>query len=161
MLNKELHGINLNLANAGMTTSGAAATVTLAAATVAVIEGAFTTALTAGAKTMSFVDKSGVATAAVPVAANNAFAMVHCIDAAGTFRTIQGPSVAMDSGSGALLGPIQFPTIPDTLVPLGYTTVRVGSTASTFTPGTSNWNATGITAATVNVASLPSRPVFP
>lgn len=162
MLNSEIYGINLNMVNAGTVATAAAATLATTAATSAVIEGGFTTALASGAgKALSLVDSAGVAKAAVPLLVNQACTIVNCVDASGAMKNIQGPATNMDAVNGNLLTALQFPRVPDILVPFSYLTVRAGATSTGFTPGVTNWNATGITTAVKDVVSLPSRPVFP
>lgn len=160
MQDLEYSGINLNLANTGTTVTGAAATVTLAAATVAAINGAFTTALALGAKTLNFVSEADGATAkpATNLAAGQACVVVNCVDAAGTFKNLQGPIQALDA-QGNLVNPAAFPKVPDNLVAFSWFSVK--NTTNPFIFGTTLWNAAGVTVATVNCAALPSRPVWP
>lgn len=181
MSERFLNGLNLSLADTGCSASGAAATLTLAAATVCVIKGEFATALTSGAKTIAFVepknvpssDSTGYAASVAKVlyggASTNALApannkgqmaiLVHCVNAAGTFKSIQGDAVQMDASGLAIGAAPQFPLIPDTLVPFAYQVLYAGLTAGDITPGTSNWNATGFTNAVHDVMMLPKRPV--
>lgn len=175
------NGLNMTLTDAGCTASGAAATLTLGAAVTAVIKGEFCTALTSGAKTIAFVDGKNVpssnttgyvdssakvlyggASTNANAPANNKGQMailVHCINAAGTFKSIQGDAVQMDASGLAISAAPQFPYIPDTLVPFAYQVLYAGLTAGDITPGTSNWNATGFTNAVHDVMMLPKRPV--
>lgn len=158
----ELSGINLSLSNAVVVATAAAATLATTNATVATINGVFATALASGAgKALSLVGSDGVtAKAAVPLAIGQASAIVCCVNAAGAMKNIQGPLQNLDA-SGVLVNPIAFPKVPDNLTPFAYVTVRAGATSSGFTPGVTNWDATGITTAVVNIAALPSRPVYP
>lgn len=59
--------------------------------------------------------------------------------------------------SGNFTIPPMFPNIPDTMCPFAYQVLKFYGSASTWTFGTSNWNA--VTSNTiVNVAQLPDRP---
>jgi len=74
------------------------------------------------------------------------------------FSVAQGPVVtAANVTNGAAA--YDFPSIPSTFVPVAYVTISyVG--ASTWTFGTSNWNATTTTIGTViNCALLPNQPL--
>ncbi len=175
------NGLNMSLADVGCSASGAAATLTLAAATVAVIKGEFATVLTSGAKTIAFVETKtvpssdsvgwvasvaktlyGGASTNANAPANNKGQMailVHCINAAGTFKSIQGDAVQMDASGLAIAAAPQFPMIPDTLVPFAYQVLYAGLTAGDIVPGTSNWNATGFTNTCHDIMMLPKRPV--
>lgn len=162
MQNSELSGINLSLANTVTVATAAAATLATTNATVAVVNGAFTTALGSGAgKALSLVGTDGVtAKAAVALAVSQACVIVNCVNAAGQMKNVQGPVVNLDA-AGALTSALPFPQIPDNLTPFSYLVVKAGSTSSGFTPGVTNWDATGITTTVSNVMVLPSRPVFP
>jgi len=158
----ELSGINLSLSNTVVVATAAAATLATTNATVATVNGAFATALASGAgKALSLVGADGVtAKAAVPLPIGQCCAIVNCVNAAGQMKNIQGPLQSLDA-SGVLVNPIAFPKVPDNLVPFSYLTVRAGATSSGFTPGVTNWDATGITTTVTNISALPSRPVYP
>jgi hypothetical protein len=162
MQNLELYGLNYSLANTVTVATAAAATLATTNATVAVIDGAFTTALAAGAgKALSLVGPDGAAKAAVPLLVNQACVIVNCVDASGAMKNIQGPAVALDAVTGGLVQVAPFPKIPDTLVPFSYLTIKAGSTSSGFTPGVTNWNATGITTTVKDISVLPAKPIWP
>ncbi len=83
---------------------------------------------------------------------------VYCWDSGGTLRVAQGTvvkSADVTNGSAAY----EFPSIPDTVTPFGYQTISyVGSTTWTF--GTSNWDATTTTLGTwIPCSVLPSEPL--
>lgn len=98
---------------------------------------------------------TGVAFTAM--AKNNGQVLVLGYDKDGTLGAVQGPAEAMDT-SGNFIKAAQFPAIKDTLCPFAYVVCKNGSTGSAWTPGTSNWTATGMTATFVDVMMLPDRP---
>lgn len=172
---------NMAFNSGACTASGAAATLTVVTAVDATVKGVWATQVSAAAKTLAFVTTDGVAandttgfattTASVLYGgastsagepANNqgqACILVHCTNSAGAVKTIQGASVQLDE-SGNLLNAVQFPAIPDTLTPFCWQLCKAGLTASDWTPGTSNWNATGASNTVFNVSVLPSRAYF-
>jgi len=95
-----------------------------------------------------------------------------------TLVSVVGPTVNYDFngsiigtvtsvGGNASPGELTFPDIPDYLVPVNYFTVKnLPATATTasatplFTFGTTSWNATNITTASYDVATLPLRPLL-
>ena len=173
MYNLNQHiGASLNLANfalAGL--SGAATTHSHTASVPCSIGGVFgtspsgtTTPTTNSAATqpganngiVSGVIAAGSALAGVaPASGFRAALVVWTTNAAGTkIVRSNGFFTALDSGPVAL----EFPPIPVTEIPLSYHTVKLGTTVSgTWTFGSSNWNATGVTIGTVvNLCGLPS-----
>ena len=83
---------------------------------------------------------------------------VFCLDSGGTLRVAQGPVVkAADVVNKSAA--YAFPSIPDTVCQIAYRTISyVGS--STWTFGTSNWNASTTTLGTVvNCSVLPTQPL--
>lgn len=81
---------------------------------------------------------------------------VWALTAGGTVKVAQGTVESWD-GTAFTVAP-KFPNVPDTMTPFAYQVVKASSTASAWTIGTSNWNATGVTNAIVNVHELPDRP---
>lgn len=89
---------------------------------------------------------------------NKAGVFVICLDAAGALKIAQGEIVDYDDAGNFSRAP-QFPAIPDTVCPIGYELVKVISTGSAWTMGSSNQAAqTGITKVFVDVMTLPDRP---
>jgi hypothetical protein len=180
MNTQALHSLNMAFSSGAPTASGAAATLTTTAAVDATVKGVWATQVAAEAKTLAAVTTEGVSSAdatgyaattfsalyggastnaAAP--ANNdgqACLLVHCTNAAGEVKSIQGASVQLDA-SGNLLKAAEFPVIPDTLTPFCYQLLKAGLTAGDITPATSNWNSTGFTNSITNIAVLPNRPV--
>lgn len=159
---ENFRGVTMGFANAGFV-AGTTSTYTTTASTAAIIKGYWATALTAQTNTASPTTDAGTGAAFVALAPNQACALVWGITAAGTIQLVQGPIVATETGVTTTVGAFrnlpQFPNIPDTMVPLAYTVVRTAPSAAAWTPGTSNWTASGVTAATFrNVSVLPDRP---
>jgi hypothetical protein len=74
----------------------------------------------------------------------------------GTVKVVQGTIVPYtDTSANSTVVPL--PALPDTITAFAYAVIKAGSTVSTsWTFGTSNWNATGITIDTpVDVCNLP------
>lgn len=86
---------------------------------------------------------------------------VWALNAVGTVSLYQGPIVDVDGETDDLLEAAQFPNIPDDVCPFAYTLYQTtgASSAAGLRPGTSNWNATGLTATHRNLLVLPNRPV--
>ncbi len=100
----------------------------------------------------------GVSAAAITLTANYGRVVVWCLVSGGTVKVIEGDVEALDA-AGDFIDYPSFPDIPDTYVPFAYQVIKGASTVSgTWTFGSSNWNATGITSTIVNVAALPDRP---
>jgi len=91
------------------------------------------------------------------LAANEGCVYVYGLDAAGNIKVIAGNIQTLDSG-GSFTSRSEFPVVPDTIAPFCYVVCKNGSTGSAWTFGTSNWDATGMTATPVNVLCLPARP---
>jgi len=94
----------------------------------------------------------------VGIAANKGGVFAFCRDSGCNIKVVQGDIKALDV-SGNFVDAPQLPTIPDTLAAYAYLVIKCGSTASTWTLGSSNMSgATGVTYAFVDVLTLPSRP---
>jgi len=95
----------------------------------------------------------------LPIAVNKAGVFVICLDTAGALKVVQGQIVDYNDAGEFYKGAPQFPVVPDTLCPIGYELVKVISTGSTWTFGSSNQaSQTGITKVLVDVMTLPDRP---
>jgi hypothetical protein len=93
------------------------------------------------------------------IAVNKAGVFVLCLNSSGALKVVQGSIVDYnDDGTFATVAP-QFPVIPDDVCPFAYELVKVISTGSSWTFGSSNQaSQTGITKVLVDVFTLPSRP---
>jgi hypothetical protein len=104
-----------------------------------------------------------VSAAAITLTAGFARMVVWCLDSTGTVKVVEGPITSWDGTSFGLIGQYApaplFPDIPDTLVPFAYMLLKGGSTlVGTWTLGSSNYNAAGLTHTEVNILVMPSRP---
>lgn len=98
---------------------------------------------------------------AITLEANQARVVVWGYNASGTVKCVAGPVVSQVSGAYGNIAP-DFPGIPSDIVPFAYQVIEAASTTvGVWTFGSSNWNATGISATIVNVSQLPDRPVYP
>lgn len=102
---------------------------------------------------------SNTSAAFLPIPVNYASVFVICLNSSGTLKAVQGSIVPYnDDGTFGPVAP-SFPVVPDTLCPIGYELVKVISTGSTWTFGSSNQaSQTGITKVMVDVLTLPDRP---
>lgn len=82
---------------------------------------------------------------------------VWAYNSSGAVKVMQGGIETVDAAGNFLQSP-QFPSIPDDVCPFAYQVIKYYGTASTFAFGTSNWNASGVNSAIVNVGVLPDRP---
>ncbi len=155
------YGLNMAFTSAVIAAQTGTATVDTTTAVQACVKGVFIAAL--GALTnqalvpVSSLD--GTTTITFKTLLNHqACVFIHCVNAAGEYKTLQGPIAELDA-SDTLIGAIEFGNVPDTLTPFGYTKVVAAAAATSFIPGTTNWDATGITSTAVNVSVLPTRPL--
>lgn len=89
---------------------------------------------------------------------NKAGVFVWGYDSSGALKVMQGEIVNY-SDAGVFERAPQFPAIPDTMCPIAYELVKVISTGSAWTMGSSNQaSQTGITKVFVDVMTLPDRP---
>lgn len=157
-----LRGLSLNHVNAGLV-AGTTSTYTTTATTVCSIRGKFATGLTAQTNTASPTTDVVTGVAFRTLTDNQATVLVWGVNAAGAIKLAQGSiedtEVGVTTTAGAFKVAPSFPVLPNDFCPLGYQLARTAPSASDFTPGTSNWTATGITCSTIqNVATLPDRP---
>lgn len=138
--------------------SGAVTTYSTSAFNFALNGDAFTRAAVAGGATPT-VDSN--TNAAITLTAGHARAIVWGVEAGGTIRVFAGP-VTPWTDTSANSTVCLLPSIPDTVAPFAAHTVQAGATTvGNWTFGTSNWNATGITAITVrNLCQLRNRPLL-
>lgn len=108
-----------------------------------------------------------------PTGGGYACALTLGFNAAGTLLAIQGPIVAIDTNGNFIsaapsLSPSLGPPGPNPgttagiqadndFCPCGYIAVKLGSSASAFTPGTTVWSSTGVTTSLGDISSLPGR----
>jgi len=159
---KDIAGATINLVSAGFVL-GTTKTYTTTVSTEQVINGKFGTTLAAQTNTAIPTTDATTGVAFPAVAYDNAVCLVFGVNAAGAIKLSQGPITPIAPGVtttvGAFLNPPPFPELPDDFCPIAYGFVRVAPTAVSFTTGTTNWTASGVTCTTFqNVATLPDRP---
>lgn len=95
---------------------------------------------------------------AITLVANQAVALIFGLDASDNTKVLAGPVVALDSDGNYLQNPV-LPSIPAGFCPCAQVVLKGGSSLSgTWTLGTSNWNATGLTVGTVvNLAGMTGK----
>ena len=148
--------------------AGTTTTFTTTGATLYSIRGkAYTTSAATNAATPTTDAATGAAFVAVPLGSGSVF--VFCYDgtsttAATAIKVVQGSIEALSTGTdGAAATTVfnrapQFPGIPDTLCPFGYMVVKVGSSGTAFTFGTSNLAAvSNVGKAFQDLVTMPDR----
>lgn len=157
-----LRGITQNMVSAAFVL-GSTSAYTTTVTTECVIDGVFATTLAAQSNTASPTTDAATGAAFVALGDNQATVLVWGITLAGAIALCQGSientEVGVTTTAGAFLNAPQFPNLPADFCPIAYNLVRTAPSASAFTPGTSSWTATGITASVAkNISVLPSRP---
>lgn len=99
----------------------------------------------------------------ITVAVNKAKNLVFGLDASGNLLVAASEAVDVSAAGAPTLATDrldlpEWPSIPDTMCPCFYVRVGAGATASTWTLGSSNWNATGVTCDVTSISALPNRP---
>lgn len=98
----------------------------------------------------------------LPIPVEDGCVFVWGLTSGGTVKLMQGSITDVRGGVTTTAGSFdvypQFPTIPDDVCPFAYTIVKSAPSSSAWTIGTSNWNATGMSVAHVNISQLPDRP---
>lgn len=156
------HGLNF-LLGAGATAganltglSGGATTYTTSAVNYSVNGVPCTNAANAGAASPT---TDGNTAAAMTLVASQAAAFVWAVDASGTEKVYKGPTIAWN-GTDVSLCP--YPYVPSSVAVFAVHVIKGASTVSgTWTFGSSNWNATGITVGTITQCAgmLPPTPL--
>lgn len=162
MDNLAFPGLTLGMVNSGIT-KGTTSTYTTTATTAGIINGKYVTGLTAQTNTASPTTDAKTSAALLPLSTNKSTVLVFGQTAAGAIQLCQGTIEDTQPGVttivGSFLNAPAFPLLPDDFMVLGYLLVRTAPSASAWTPGTSSWTATGVTAsAVVPCGVLPSRP---
>lgn len=155
-------GITINQVSAAAV-AGTTSTYTTTVTTTCVINGKFATTLGAQTNTATPTTDATTGAAFVALAPNQTCSIVLGQNLAGAIKMCQGPIIACGIGVtttvGSLINDPQFPSLPADFCPLAYTVVRTAPSAAAWTPGTSSWTASGVSASTFqNVAQLPNRP---
>lgn len=97
---------------------------------------------------------------AITLTASKGTVVVWALNAAGAVSVYKGSVEDLDAAGAFMLAP-QLPNVPDTVCPFAYQVIKAGATTSgTWTFGSSNWNATGLSHSAKDLAVLPGRPVI-
>lgn len=160
--NFALNGITINLANAGFV-AGTTSTYTTTVTTAGLINGKWITTLGAQTNTASPTTDANTGLAFNALQPNQCCSLVWGTNLAGAIKLCQGPILGTLIGVTTTVGGLQydpqFPPLPDDFCPMAYTVVRTAPSAAAWTPGTSNWTASGVSASTFqNIGQLPVRP---
>jgi hypothetical protein len=155
-------GLTMGTIKTGLT-KGTTSTYTTTVTSAGMINGKYVTGLTAQTNTATPTTDATTGNAFVALTDNQATVLVIGQKADSTIQMSQGTIVDTAAGSGTTAGAFinapQFPSLPDDFMVFGYLLVRTAPDASAWTPGTSSWTATGITAsAVVECGVLPARP---
>jgi len=157
-------GMTLGTTHAGFSITGGAANTFATANTFNFLINGKSGTFASGAGQATPTTDINTAAAFLAIPKNYGSVFVFGVNAAGTIQAAQSPGnlstpgyVALDASGAFLLEP-PFPALPDNFVPFGYLVIKNGSTGSNFTFGTTNWNATGITATAVSIGAMPDRP---
>lgn len=98
---------------------------------------------------------NGSSTPFTPLTASTAAVYVFTLDASGAVGVAQGPVKAWTDTSANSTA-LDFPALPDTVTSFAYVVIKLGTTGTAWTFGTSLWNATGVVVdSVVNVSLLP------
>lgn len=128
-----------------------------------IINGKYATPLTAQTNAAVPTTDSKTGAAFVALATQQATVVVVGQNAAGAIQACQGTIVPTALGvtttAGAFINYPQFPELPDDFIVFGYLLARTAPSATSWTFGTDNWAATGVTCTEfVQCAVLPARP---
>ena len=158
----ELAGLTLGTIKTGLI-KGTTSTYTTTVTSAGMIDGKYVTGLTAQTNVATPTTDATTGKAFKALSDNKATVLVIGQKADSTIQMSQGSIEDTILGVGATAGDFirapQFPSLPDDFMVFGYALVRTAPDAADFTPGTSSWTATGITASQfVQCGILPSRP---
>jgi hypothetical protein len=158
-------GLTASLTN-GLLVAGTTSTLTTTVTIVPVLDGKFTTTLTAITNQAHPTTDFNTLLPFVKMVGGNSVANTPgqgCVVvyglSAGVVKAVQGPIRNLDMQGNFQWDAPQFPAMPANFVPFAYAVLKAGATAATsIVVGTDNWAATGFTQAFVNIAQIPSRP---
>lgn len=158
----DLNGVTFSKVSSAMI-AGTTSTYTTTVTTDCIVNGLFATAITAQTNTATPTTDATTGAAFNALSANKTCAIVLGQTVGGVIKMSQGPIIDTYPGVTTTVGAFkeapQFPALPSDFCPLAYTLVRTAPDAASWTPGTSSWTATGVSATTFkNVAVLPQRP---
>lgn len=155
------NALTMSVANA-VVAAGTTSTYSTSNTTECIFKGKWGTTLTAQTNTASPTTDANTGAAFVALTDNQVSVFVWGVTAAGAIAVCQG--TVQDTATGVTTTPgtihtaPQFPKLPDDFCPLAYTLIQTAPSAATWTFGSGEWAATGITDTWVNVSVLPDRP---
>lgn len=156
MQSQDLKAINIALAAGALTATGAETVYDTTVVVPFTINGKFYSLAAITNGVMPLLDgNTGVAF--LTLAASRGCLLVFATDASDVVSVYQGNVTVLDTGNDFEVAPV-FGSVPDTVTPFAYMVLKNSSAGSTFTIGTSNWNATGATNVIQDIAVLPDRP---
>lgn len=156
------NGFTMNTVSAGAV-AGTTSTYTTTVTTACIIAGLFATTIAAQTNTATPTVDATTGNAFLPLQPNQTCMIVLGQNTAGVIKMCEGPIIGTLTGVtttvGGLLNDPQPPSLPNDFCPLAYTIVQTAPSAAAWTPGTSSWTASGVSASTfVNIAQMPTRP---
>jgi len=168
MSSQNPRALTVSMVNVGLAL-GTTSTYTTTASTVCFVNGVIAVVLTAQTNTATPTTDAATGAAFKKLTDNQATVIVFGLTVGGAIAMAQGSIVPTEVGvtttKGAFIDAPQFPTLPDNFCPLGYALVRTAPSAADWTPGTSDWTATGIyaglngtTTCTQLNGTMPERP---
>jgi len=91
------------------------------------------------------------------VAPDEVCVFVWGLNAAGTVSLYQGDVMSVDGDTDVAAQNSNWPGLPNTVAPFAYTIYQTDGTSSAggISPGTEDWNDTGLTATHTNIATIP------
>lgn len=161
-MNRNLEGATFGTIKTGLV-KGTTSTLTTTVTSAGMIGGKYVTAVTALTNSAAPTTDIVTGSAFVALTDNQATVLVVGQEADGTVVMAQGSIEATQVGVTTTAGDFilapQFPNLPNDFMVWGYVLVRTAPSASDYTPGTSDWDATGVTASQfVQCGVLPDRP---
>ena len=164
---QNINAMTVNQTNAGLTV-GTGVNYTTTLTTSCVIRGKFAVTLAAQTNTaLPTLDvTSGVAFPALVGASTygQGTVFVYGTNVAGVIKVAQGSIVNTELGittvAGNWLNEPLWPALPDDFCPIAYQLVRTSPTLTSFQFGVTSMAASGVNVVTVNVHTLPDRPLL-
>lgn len=155
----KLGGLTAALSNAALTGLSGAATTHSYSAFLISYRGILTTiAANSGVATPTTDAVTGAAF--LPLTASKGCVFLWQVTPAEVDNVTQGKIVDLDAQGNFTWTLPSWPPIADGTVAYAYAVIKASAAASTWTFGSSNWNATGISIVVKNISTLPSRIVL-
>jgi len=160
--NLAFRGVTMGTIKTGLI-KGTTSTYTTTVTSAGMINGKYVTGLAAQTNTATPTTDAATGAAFIALTDNQATVLVIGQKADSTIQMCQGSiedtAVGVTTTAGDFIVTPQFPDLPDDFMVFGYALVRTAPSADAWTPGTGNWDATGVTVTQfVQCGVLPSRP---